>query len=194
MQKAIDKMAGLSSYRFSLHSGFTVDERREVISQVEGEKEMGNTHIKGEMVNTPVDLYYLDQTIYNYDSSSGKWLVMDSGTTSTEDLLMSELNPLSNFRFQSIDQVETVQFEEIDGADCLLVKCHPTVESQFMESLWKDFEYLIWIDYKNSTIPKAHLTAANKSSSNTALDITVGFSDFGKNMEIKAPTLSSTSG
>ena len=194
MQKAIDKMAGLSSYRFSLHSGFTVDERREVISQVEGEKEMGNTHIKGEMVNTPVDLYYLDQTIYNYDSSSGKWLVMDSGTTSTEDLLMSELNPLSNFRFQSIDQVETVQFEEIDGADCLLVKCHPTVESQFMESLWKDFEYLIWIDYKNSTISKAQLTAANRSSLNTTLKISVGFSDFGKNMEIKAPTLSSTSG
>lgn len=194
MQKAIDKMAGLSSYRFSLHSGFTVDERREVISHVEGEKEMGNTHIKGEMVNTPVDLYYLDQTIYNYDSSSGKWLVIDSGTTSTEDLLMSELNPLSNFRFQSIDQVERVQFDEIDGADCLLVKCHPTVESQFMECLWKDFEYLIWIDYKNSTIPKAQLTAANRSSLNTTLKISVGFSDFGKNMEIKAPTLSSTSG
>ena len=138
-------------------------------------------------------LYYLDQTIYNYDSFSKKWLVIDSGTTSSEDLLISELNPLSNFRFQTIDAVEKVQFEEIDGADCLLVKCHPTVESQLMESLWKDFEYLIWIDYKHSTIPKAHLTAANKSSNNTTLEITVGFSDFGKKMEIKAPTLSSTS-
>ncbi len=193
LQKAMDNMARQSSYRFSLHSGFTVDERREVISSVEGEKEMGNTHIKGEMVNTPVDLYYLDQTIYNYDSFSKKWLVIDSGTTSSEDLLMSELNPLSNFRFQTIDLVEKVQFEEIDGADCLLVKCHPTVESQLMESLWKDFEYLVWIDYKHTTIPKAHLTAANKSSPNTTLEITVGFSDFGKKMEIKAPTLSSTS-
>ncbi|MEQ8201129.1 MAG: hypothetical protein ABRQ24_06895 [Syntrophomonadaceae bacterium] len=193
LQKALDNMAGQSSYRFSLHSGFTVDERREVISQVEGEKEMGNTHIKGEMVNTPVDLYYLDQTIYNYDSFSKKWLVIDSGTSSSEDLLMSELNPLSNFRFQTIDLVEKMQFEEVDGADCLLVKCSPSVESQFMESLWKDFAYLIWIDYQHSTIPKAHLTAASKSSPNTTLEITVGFSDFGKKMEIKAPMLSSTS-
>lgn len=186
-------MTAQSSYRFSLHSGFTVDERREVISQVEGEKEMGNTHIKGEMVNTPVDIYYLDQTLYNYDSFSNKWLVLDSGATSTEDLLISELNPLSNFRFQSVDLVEKVQFEEIDGADCLLVKCNPSVESQLMESLWKDFQYLIWVDYHDSTIRRANLTAASKGGNNTTLEISVGFSDFGKKMEIKAPTLSSAS-
>ncbi len=193
LQKAIDNMAAQSSYRFSLQSGFTVDDRREVISEVEGERELGNTHIKGEMVKTPVDIYYLDQTIYNYDAFSKKWLVIDSGTTNSEDLLMSELNPLSNFRFQSINEVQKVQFEDINGTDCLMVKCNPTVDSELMENLWKDFEYLIWIDYKDSTISKANLTAVNKGNNNTKLEINVGFSDFGKKMEIKAPMLGSTS-
>jgi hypothetical protein len=185
-------MTTSDSYRFSLHSGFTVDDRREVISEVQGERQQGNTHIKGEMVNTPVDIYYLDRTIYNYDSAANKWLVIDSGTSNSEELLISELNPLSNFRFKNINQVEKVKFEDVDGVECLLVKCNPTVESGLLDDLWKDFQYLIWVDYKNNVIVKASLTAASKRSDKTNLEINVGFSDFGKNMEIKAPMVSSS--
>ena len=80
LQAACDNMAGLTQYRYDLKSGFTVEQREEVISQVQGEKAAGNTHIKGEMVNTPVDIYYIDRTIYNYDSFASKWLVIDSDT------------------------------------------------------------------------------------------------------------------
>ena len=192
LQDALNNMAASDSYRFSLQSGFTVDDRKEVISEVDGEKQQGNTHIKGEMVNTPVDIYYLDRTIYNYDSLANKWLVIDSGTSNSEELLISELNPLSNFRFKNINQVEKVKFDNVDGMECLLVKCNPTVESGLLDNLWKDFQYLIWVDYKNSIIRKASLTAASKRSDKTNLEINVGFSDFGKNMEIKAPMISSS--
>jgi len=193
LQDALNNMAASTSYRYSLHSGFTVENREEVISEVEGERQQGNTHIKGEMVNTPIDIYYLDQTIYNYDAFSQKWLVIDSGTSNSEELLISELNPLSNFRFKDLNQVEKIRFEEVDGADCLLVKCRPSVESQLLENLWKDFEYLIWVDYRNSNIRKAILTATNKGNDKTNLEIAVEFSDFGKNIEIKAPARSSSS-
>lgn len=185
-------MAASDSYRFSMQSGFTVDDRREVISQVEGERELGNTHIKGEMVNTPVDIYYLDQIIYNYDSAANKWLVIDSGTSNSEELLITELNPLSNFRFKNINQVQKVGFEDVDGVECLLVQCNPTVESGLLENLWKDFQYNIWVDYKNDMIMKASLTAVSKRSDKTNLEIKVGFSDFGKKLEINAPMVSST--
>jgi hypothetical protein len=180
LQDALNNMAASESYRYSLHSEFTVDDRKEVISEVEGEKQQGNTHIKGEMVNTPVDIYYLDQTIYNYDSFSKKWLVIDSGATNSEELLISELNPLSNFRFKETNQVEKIKFETVDGADCLLVKCRPSVESQLLDNMWKNFEYLIWVDYRDGNIRKAILTATNKNNEKTNLEIQVGFSDFGK--------------
>lgn len=192
LQDALNNMAAGTSYRFSMHSGFTVDDRREVISEVEGEKQQGNTHIKGEMVNTPVDIYYLDRTIYNYDASAGKWLVIDSGTSNSEELLISELNPMSNFRFKDLNQVEKVGFETLDGDDCLVVQCNPAVESGLLENLWKDFKYVMWIDYQNSIIRKAMLTASSKRSDTTFLEIDVGFSDFGKKLEIKAPMLSSS--
>jgi len=188
--KASQNMAAAKSYRYSLSSDFTVEGRKEVISRVAGEKDEGNTHIKGEMVNTPVDIYYIDRIIYNYDSFSKHWLEIDSGTDKAEELFISELNPLSNFRFKEINNVEKSGFEFVDGAECLVVKCKPTVESQLLETLWKDFEYRFWIDYREGFIKKASLNAVNKKMPKTVLHISVGFKDLNKKIEIKAPDTS----
>ncbi len=187
LRQALDNMPQLNSFRYRLQSGFTVDNRKEVISRVEGETEQGNTHIKGEMVNTAIDIYYIDRTIYNYDSFSKKWLVIESGTSNSEELLISELNPLSNFRFKDLNGIEKLGFEKIDGTECLVVGSKPSLQSQLLESLWTDFNYRIWIDYHDSTIRKAELTAANKRNAKTRLTIKVEFYDFNKNMKIKPP-------
>lgn len=187
LSESTQKMAQIKSYRYVLKSGFTVDGREEVISEVEGEKERANTHLKGEMVNTPVDIYYIDRTIYNYDSFSEKWLVIDCGTTNSEELLISELNPLSNFRFKSVSKVEKVGFETVDGTECLLVSCQPSVESQLLESLWDNFNYQLWIDYKQQVIRKAALEAVNKQNPNTRLSIAVEFYDIDQPIKIEPP-------
>ena len=94
-------MATVDSYRYKLTSCLTVAERKEVISRVEGEKSGANTHIKGEMVNTAVDIYYIDRTIYNYDAFSKKWLVIESDTNKRRNCSFHELNPLSKFDLNS---------------------------------------------------------------------------------------------
>jgi len=105
-------------------------------------------------------------------------------------LLISELNPLSNFRFKEINQVEKQGFEEIDGAECMVVTCNPSVEAQLLETMWKDFQYRIWIDYKNDLIMKSALTATNKKNPGIVLNIDVKLSAFDENIEIKAPDVS----
>ena len=183
-------MAAVKSYRYSLKSGYTVEKRKEVISEVEGEKSGDNTHIKGEMVHTPVDIYYVDRTIYNYDSFSKKWLVIENDTSGPEELLISELNPLSNFYFKNVDNVEKLGFERIDGTECLVVKCRPSVESQLLETRWKDFSYQFWIDYKKDRIHKAVLQATNQKMPDTRLTMTVLFKDLNKKISIQPPDIS----
>ena len=187
LDRAYKKMAAVTSYKYSLLSTFTVDQRKEVISEVVGEKQGGNTHIKGEMVNTPVDIYYIDRTIYNYDSFGKKWLVIPSSTSNSEELLISELNPLSNFRFKQVSMVEKLGFEEIDGTECLLVKCKPSVENQLLETMWKDFEYRIWIDFRKGLIKQAELKAVNKKMLTTKLTVRVMFSDLNRKIKIQPP-------
>ncbi|MEA1959801.1 MAG: hypothetical protein U9N81_00675 [Bacillota bacterium] len=190
LQASLEQMASTESFKYSLKSEFMIGDRREVISEVAGEKESGNTHIKGEMVNTPIDIYYIDGTIYNYDSFADKWLVIESGTANSEDLLISELNPLANFRFKSVNEVEKIGFEEVEGQECLQVRCKPSVESQLLENLWKEFEYLFWIDYKKNYVKKAELTAVNKNNEKTRLEIQVQFTNVGKKLNIEAPETS----
>jgi len=190
LQVAVNNMSEATSYRYKLASSFTVDGRKEVISQVEGEKNQDNTHIKGEMVNTPVNIYYVDSTVYNYDSSAQKWLVIDGDTSNVEDLLISELNPLSNFRFKKVDKVEKLGFEEINSMDCLVVMCDPSIDSQLLETLWKDFEYKLWIDFHKKLIKKAVLNATNKKIDTTKLTIEVDFSDINKKIKIEPPDTS----
>lgn len=187
LRQAIQHMPQLDSFRYRLQSGFTVEDRKEVISRIEGETEKGNTHIKGEMVNTAIDIYYIDRTIYNYDAFSKKWLVIESGTSNSEELLISELNPLSNFRFKGLNAVKKLGFESVNGAECLVVGCKPSLQSQLMESLWADFDYRLWIDWHEHVISKAELSASNKRNPKTRLKINVEFYDFNQKMEIKAP-------
>ena len=191
LNESINNMLELKSYKYNLASGFTVDQREEVISRVVGEKQDGKTHIKGEMVNTEIDIYYIDRTIYNYDSFSDKWLVIESSTKSSEELLISELNPLSNFSFKKqVELAEKLGFEKVDGTECLVVKCKPAIESQILETLWQNFEYQMWIDYKDRLVKKAVLVAANKQSPGTILKIEALFSDFNENITIDPPDIS----
>jgi hypothetical protein len=187
LTESINNMYELDSYRYNLVSGFTVDQRKEVISQVAGEKQNGNTHIKGEMVNTEIDIYYIDRTIYNYDFFSDKWLVIESSSQSSEELLISELNPLSNFSFKEVAMIEKIGFEKVDGTECLVVKCNPAIENRLLETLWQNFEYKMWLDYKNRLVKKALLSAENKQSPNTVLKIEAKFSDFNKDIPINPP-------
>ncbi|HPF19740.1 MAG TPA: hypothetical protein PLC88_00210 [Syntrophomonas sp.] len=187
LQSALKKMPQLNSFRYRLQSGFTVDNREEVISRVEGETTDGNTHIKGEMVNTPIDIYYIDRTIYNWDSFSQKWLVIESGTSNSGELLISELNPLSNFQYKNVQDIKKIGFTKVDGEECLVVGCKPSLQNQLLESLWKNFEYRLWIDFHNRVIKKAVLTAVNQRNEQTRLKIEAEFFDINKKITIKPP-------
>jgi len=63
LQESLRKMTTIESFRYRLQSEFVVKDRKEVISELTGEKDKENKHIKGEMVSTPVDIYFIDGMI-----------------------------------------------------------------------------------------------------------------------------------
>jgi len=190
LSESLKNMAAVKNYRYSLTSEFSVDGRKEVISKVSGEKQGSNTHIKGEMVNTPVDIYFIDRTIYNFDQFSNKWLIIDTGKTNSEELLISELKPLSNLQYETVSDVQKVGFEVLDGTDYLIVTCRPMLASNWLTTMWQDFECQIWIDYQQDLIRKAVLKATNRAVTTTRLTIKVDFKDINDSIIISSPDLS----
>ncbi len=190
LDTALSNMAAESEYKYKMLSEFMIDDRKEVISEVTGEKSNGNAHIKGAMVNTDIDIYYIDRTIYNYDALAKKWLVIDSGTDKCEDLLIAELNPLSHFQGTTYNVLNEKGFEKINDIQCMVVSGTPIDKSQLLETYWQDVECDYWIDYKNKRICQAKLRATNRKNPNTKLNIELNLHDFGSEIDIKPPDIS----
>ncbi len=190
LTQSLEKTAAAKSFRYSLESVLVVEGRREEISKVQGEKSLeGNIHIKGEMVKTPVDIYHFDEAIYNWDSFSKRWLVIKDTQTNTTKVLISELDPLSNFNFKNIGEIKTLGWETIDGNKCMVVNCKPGLENEMMEILWQAFDYNIFIDVKDQLIRKATLSAISKNNSDTHLDLNVTFKDFNQKIAVEKPEI-----
>jgi hypothetical protein len=190
LEETLQNMAAAESLKYSLVSAMLVDDRREVISRIQGERNCdGSTHIKGEMVKTPVDIYYIDQTTYNWDASTKKWLVISDINTKTSNILISELDPLSNFNFKSISQVNKVGFEKVGNRKCMTISCKPSVENELMEVALKDFNYKLWVDYKKKLLCKATLSAISKNNPNARLNMKVEFSHFNQPIDIEKPVV-----
>ncbi|NLU49590.1 MAG: hypothetical protein GXX09_04145 [Syntrophomonadaceae bacterium] len=190
LEEPLQNMAAAKSFKYRLESTISVDNRREVISRIQGERNSsGSTHIKGEMVKTPVDIYHIDRTTYNWDDSSKKWLVISDINSNTSNVLIAELDPLSNFNFKSISQVEKVGFEKVGNRKCITIKCAPSVENELMEVALKDFRYKLWIDYKDKLIRKATLSAVSKNNPDARLNMKVEFDDYNREITIKKPDL-----
>jgi len=189
LKESANNMLALKSYRYELKSGFTVEQREEVISNVSGEKEAGKTHIKGEMVKTPIDIYHIKDTTYNWDSSSKKWLVIKDAEADTRDVLIAELDPLSNLNFKSISQVEKLGFEKVGGTRCFIISCRPSIENELMEVALKDFRYKLWVDYRQKYIRRATLSAVSKNNPNARLTMKVEFFDFNQDIRVQKPEL-----
>ncbi|MGE5396526.1 MAG: hypothetical protein ACM3MK_03195 [Chitinophagales bacterium] len=190
LDQSLKNTAAALSFKYNLNSSLVVEGRREVISRVEGEKSKdGNIHIKGEMVKTPVDIYHIDGTIYNKDAFSKKWLVIKDVQSNSTKVLISELDPLSNFNFKSIGEIQRTGWERVDGNRCALVCCKPSVENELMEILWQDFTYKIWIDSDEKVVRKATLSAVSKNSPKTYLQMQVTFKDFNKRITVEKPKI-----
>lgn len=188
LSQGLKNTAAAQSFRYTLDSSLKVDGREEVISKVAGEKSPeGNIHIKGEMVKTPVDIYHFEQAIYQFDSFSKRWLVIKDAQCNSTKVLMTELDPLSNFNFKNIGEIQKTSTETVNGSRCAVICCKPSVENELMEILWQDFNYKIWVDMRERVIKKATLSAVSKNNEKTFLQLNVAFDDYNDKIAINKP-------
>lgn len=188
LKATLSHMNQVESYRYELRSELKVADRREVISSISGERAPGGAvHIKGEMVKSPVDIYYIDNVSYNYDPYSKRYLVVEDAASNVGRVLVTELSPLSNLSFKPVNDVQLLGFEKVNGQRCAVLACNPSLENQLMEVYWDNFHYRLWCDPQRNVLYKADLSAVSKHNPNTLLNMEVRFSDIGKPITIKKP-------
>ncbi|NPV26132.1 MAG: DUF2092 domain-containing protein [Firmicutes bacterium] len=185
---AIENTARAQSYRYEIVARSQVDGQFRTLSEITGEKaKNGDFHIKGVMVNSPVDIYQIGDITYHKDLFTNKWIVTEGSNLAKMQVLMTEINPLAHFNFRQVVGVKYLGQEKVRDERCYVLECQPHLENQYLELFWTEFIYQLWIDRKDQLIRKACIKARHKSNANAALSIDVQLYDFNQNLEIKPP-------
>ncbi len=188
LDNALKKTAESKSFRYSITQQMTVDGKSKLWTQVTGERSQSNTHIKGIMYGSEVDIYQIGDTLYQKDQFSKKWMVVKGSPPAAQEVFMTELNPLSGFNFKEFGEVKYLGKEKVNGQKTQVFQCNPNIQNQLMETLWHDFSYKLYVSTKNNYLVKGVLQAKSKIKPDSILTMTVDFQDFGQGFEIKAPT------
>lgn len=188
LNKALKKTAEAKAFRYSITQQMTVDGSNKLWTQVTGEKNEANTHIKGIMYGSEVDIYQIDATLYQKDQFAKKWMVIKGGPPAAQEVFMTELNPLSSFNFKELGEVKSLGKEKVNGQRTYIFQFNPSVQNQLMEALWTDFSYKLYVSSSSNYLVKGVLQAKSKIKPENILTMTVDFKDFGQGIQIKAPT------
>ncbi|HWJ02770.1 MAG TPA: DUF2092 domain-containing protein [Verrucomicrobiae bacterium] len=188
LDTALKKTAESKSFRYSMTQQMTVDGNNKLWTQITGEKNQSNTHIKGIMYGSEVDIYQIGDTLYQKDQLSKKWMIVKGTPTAAQDVFMTELNPLSGFNFKETGEVKYLGSDKVNGQKAQVFQMNPSVQNQLMETLWTDFSYKLYVSTKTNHLVKGVLQAKSKVKPDSILTMTVDFKDFGQGIEIKAPT------
>ena len=194
VNEAIANSVNAESYRFTLTSKLTVNAQERLFSVIQGEKSKDNAyHIQGTILGTEVNIYQIGDTTYRQDPIDQKWTVIEKTDMAKESLLLSELNPISNFYFNEIGPITPLEKDKTNRAEKKLGRKYaitPELANHWLEAYFTDMTYEIWVSKKEPYyLEKAIITAASKSNKENLLTMEIEFSDFNAPITITQPVL-----
>lgn len=187
IRETLENALQARGYRYTVLADFNIGGKKQTWIKVKGERVSDGAHFKGSILGTPVEVYQTGMRSYTLDPVTNKWIVIEGTDLDRQQLYMAEIDPLSNFRFEGIENVRLVGKEKVGGRRCWVIELRGRkVQSRVLDMYWKNITYRFWVD-RRRTLCKAVATAENKNSPGTFLSLIVEFRDFNKKIDINPP-------
>ena len=183
----LERLNGAASFRFSVTQHQWVEGKDRLLTQIQGEKDGGNTRIQGQLVGGEVEMIHMGDSLYIKDPLNKKWSRFTS-TPAAQEVFLAELNPLSSLQFKELGEVVLSGQEKVNGEKVWVLKFKPSVQNQIMEEFWEDFAYTLYVRKSDETLVKAYLQARSKAKAEL-MSMTIEFRDIGKKISILAPSI-----
>lgn len=189
INKAFENTLKAETYRYEAVTKRIKDKQEEVLTQVSGKKQGENVHFYGkvDIVNADLEVYRINNKLYRKDYFSKDWLVIEGVKAESTENLMQEINPLSLLEFKGEIEAEDLGKEKVNNIKCRKYQVTANWSNAYLQSLWENFNYLIWVDTKNKTIVKSSVSAENKKDNSYKLMMEVEFTNLGGDVIITPP-------
>lgn len=184
LSTALHNTMNARSFCFKVHTELG---REDTASTVTGRRVAPNrVHIKGKLQNTQFELVHIGDKTYFKESLTGRWFTL-TGNRMVDSELFVELNPLGNFNFKDIPEINYRGMEKVGQEKLALVEMRPNVNNQFLQMRYNDFFYRVWIDPETKLIRKAIVEATGINGENDKMKIGIELWDYNKQMKISPP-------
>ncbi len=185
---SLENTLAVGNYRYQVSASLELDGTdKRALSDINGEKQKNNFHIKGTMLGQQVEVYQVDDITYSLNPKTQQWMVTPGSELFQPELFMTEINPMSNFRFTQVNNIQYQGVEKNNHQKLHIITCNPVVNNGFLEKYWQDFSYRLWIDRHSERVVKAQISAVSLRDPKDTMRIEVDLKDFNKKFTIKPP-------
>jgi hypothetical protein len=185
--QGLERLNAAASFRYSLTQHQWVEGKDRVLTQVQGEKDGGNTRILGQLTGSEVEMIKIGDSTYSKDPFNKKWIRF-ANAPAAQEVFLAELNPLSSLQMKELGEVMLSGQGDVNGEKVWICNLKPSVQNQMMEVFWTDFQYTLYIRKSDKMLVKATIEAKNKAKSDP-MTMTLEFKDIGKKINIQAPDI-----
>lgn len=179
------------TYRFSSYSVLSIGSEQRCFADLLGEKAgAADRHIKGNLVGSELEIYFVDGMLYRHDTLSGKWIGLRLGELDNAVSIMAELEPALNFAFNSIGEVQFRGKEKLGDKSCFTVCFCPDLQDKWIKTYFGDIHYKLWIAGKREPqIVKAEISGVSLENAEAKLCIQLKYWDYDSDILLTAPQI-----
>lgn len=187
-QEAVQRTLAADSYRYHVQVTLLGTETGDnLLSNLDGEKQGENFHIKGELAKEQVEVFQVGSTTYSRRAEDSVWMKTPGNNPFEQTLFMAEINPISSFDFSSYTTLEYLGKEKVDGSKMYVLKYKPLLKEQLLTLYFEDFDYKIWVDRRSKVIKQAMISGKSRVTPEGSLEMQLKLWDYDKPLEIEAP-------
>jgi hypothetical protein len=190
VKQSLTKTLNAETYRFKVTAKRSQDGQEAVISEISGEKSLDGVHLQGSLplIKAEVEIIHLGDQLYRKDIYTKKWVTVPAEGRIGLEQLITELNPLSVFKFTDGSfEVKEAGKEKVAGQTCRVYEIMTKGENKYLQLFWQDFNYILWVDKKDGLLRQARISGEHREMVNHTLSIEVLFFDYHVPFELKPP-------
>ncbi len=187
VQNALNNTFDAQTYSFTTQSTIYLDGASRLFCDLQGRVSGANHHISGEVLGSAVNIYFVDNSIYQQSALNLSWRQIDNADFADAVALLNEISPQINFNFRQIGAASYLGKEEIDGQIRQIISFEPIMANTWIDQYFRDIKITLWLDQKGEFIKQAEIAAIANENPSVSLLIKNSFDNFNQEMIITAP-------
>lgn len=182
----LNRTLNAESYCYTLQAVVDVSGAQRSYFDLVGEKSGANAHVAGTVLNTELELYFIDGALYQRNGADTAWQAHAVADIGEAAQLFAELAPAAAFSYSTLRSYTYDGVVETAAGKRMQLTMQPEATG-WVADYFADVTYTLLLDKRGKQLQQATLTATSRENSAAALTLHASFSELGEEIVLTPP-------